>query len=194
MLELGILQMPSFPRRRESKFRKDVPDFCLRRLMPGVARRLLTFLASPRKVSKRRRPQVRRPAKTPGSLRCSRVKAAAELVARIGLITNGLVCARHSDSPRRLPLHSLRCSAPLMGTRVAHHDCHSGEGREPIRFRTWIRDHGNRCIGFRFVRRKAMLCETPAEPCAGMTGFVCGRRVAAKGPHERSRAAQEGQG
>ena len=37
--------------------------------MPGVARRLVTFLASPRKVSKRRRPEVHRPAKARGTFR-----------------------------------------------------------------------------------------------------------------------------
>ena len=46
---------------------------------PGVARRLVTFLASPRKVTKRRRPEVRRPAKTRGTLRYSKQQAAAEL-------------------------------------------------------------------------------------------------------------------
>ncbi len=105
--------------------------FVWRRLLPGVARRLLTFLASPRRVSKRRRPQVRRPS---GSLRCSRVKAAAELVARMSCSTNGFVCARHSNSPRRLPLHSLRCSATLMGTRVVHHHCRTGAGQ----CSTWV--------------------------------------------------------
>ena len=46
------------------------------RCVPGVARRQLTFLASPRKVSQRRRPQVRRPS---GALRYSSRPAAAQL-------------------------------------------------------------------------------------------------------------------
>ena len=37
--------------------------------MPGVARRLVTFFASPKKVTKERRPEVRRPARARGALR-----------------------------------------------------------------------------------------------------------------------------
>ena len=44
--------------------------------VPGVARPQVTFLASPRKVTKRRRPEVRRPS---GALRYSKRQAAAEL-------------------------------------------------------------------------------------------------------------------
>ena len=59
--------------------RRGLADSCFWASEPGVARRLLTFLASPRKVSKRRRPEVRRPAKTRGTLRYSKQQAAAEL-------------------------------------------------------------------------------------------------------------------
>ena len=48
-------------------------------LLPGVARRQPTFFASPKKVGKERRPEVRRPAKAPGALRYSKRQAAAEL-------------------------------------------------------------------------------------------------------------------
>ena len=51
----------------------------LLRVGPGVARRQVTFLASPRKVTKRRRPEVRRPANARGSLCYSKRQAAAEL-------------------------------------------------------------------------------------------------------------------
>ena len=47
--------------------------------MPVVARRQVTFFASPKKVTKERRPEVRRPAKARGSLRYSKRQAAAEL-------------------------------------------------------------------------------------------------------------------
>ena len=83
--------------------------------MPGVARRLLTFFASPKKVSKERRPQVRRPAKAPGSLRCSQTRAAAEL-GLVALSSKRFSLCSPSDSPRGLPPRLLRCSAPLMGT------------------------------------------------------------------------------
>jgi len=43
--------------------------FFLRTTKPGAARQPLTFLASPRKVSKRRRPQVRSPFGVPGGVR-----------------------------------------------------------------------------------------------------------------------------
>jgi hypothetical protein len=43
--------------------------FFLRATKPGAARQPLTFLASPRKVSKRRRPQVRSPYGVPGVVR-----------------------------------------------------------------------------------------------------------------------------
>ena len=59
--------------------RLGLPDSLCWASEPGVARQLLTFLASPRKVSKRRRPEVRRPAKTRGTLRYSKQQAAAEL-------------------------------------------------------------------------------------------------------------------
>ena len=51
----------------------------LAQAMPGVARRLVTFFASPKKVTKERRPEVHRPAKARGSLRYSKRQAAAEL-------------------------------------------------------------------------------------------------------------------
>jgi len=43
--------------------------FFLRTTKPGVARQLLTFFASPKKVSKERRPQVRSPFGVPGVVR-----------------------------------------------------------------------------------------------------------------------------
>ena len=62
--------------------------------MPGVARRLVTFLASPRKVTKRRRPEVRRPAKARGTLRYSKRQAAAELGLVDALVQKVLFGAR----------------------------------------------------------------------------------------------------
>ena len=61
------LPLMSFPRRRESReasLKFADSEFCFffdDAQLPGVARRLLTFLASPRKVSKRRRPRSRWP-------------------------------------------------------------------------------------------------------------------------------------
>ena len=83
--------------------------------MPGVARRLLTFLASPRKVSKRRRPEVHRPAKARGSLRYSTQQAAAEL--GLEVVSREMIRSRSpSNSPRGKPLSRLRYSATLIGT------------------------------------------------------------------------------
>jgi hypothetical protein len=87
--------------------------------MPGFARRQLTFFASPKKVSKERRPGVRRRAKARGSLRYSRTKAAAELVGRICTALRRGIVASSSNRPRRLPLRSLRCSATLNGNSRA---------------------------------------------------------------------------
>ena len=73
---------------------------------PGVARRQGTFFCfAKRKYPKKRRPQVRRPS---GTLRCSQTLAAAELAARMVTCPKGVVCARHSDSPRGHPPRLLR--------------------------------------------------------------------------------------
>ena len=85
--------------------------------MPGVARQLLTFLASPRKVSKRRRPQVRRPAKNAG------FPALLTNAGRCGTRARKRPCAvkcafrSPSNSPRGNLPRLLRCSATLMGTQ-----------------------------------------------------------------------------
>ena len=92
------------------------------RAKPGVARRLLTFLASPRKVSKRRRPEVHRPAKARGALRYSKRQAAAELGLEWVLCKGFRLCSP-SDSPRGLLLSFLRYSATLIGTRSADNHC-----------------------------------------------------------------------
>ena len=96
--------------------------------LPGVARRQVTFLASPRKVTKRRRPEVgirciefplaehncpqgqlrnpRLPFALRGSLRSSQTRAAAELGLEL-LPRNRLRLCSPSDSPRGLPLSRL---------------------------------------------------------------------------------------
>ncbi len=81
-------------------------------MLPGAARRQVTFLASPRKVTKRRRPQVRRPS---GSLRCSQTRAAAEL-GLVAMSSERYRLCSPSDSPRGPLPRLLRCSATLMGT------------------------------------------------------------------------------
>ena len=105
---------------------------------PGVARRQLTFLASPRKVSQRRRPQVRRPddeaVGVPFGIRCigfrfSRREAMLREIPasphKRGPLRNsgsklcrarGFVLCSPSDSPRGPLPRLLRCSATLMGT------------------------------------------------------------------------------
>ncbi len=50
-----------------------------------------------------------------GSLRYSRLKAAAELVGRMVVSSPAVALAPSSDSPRRLPLQPLRCSAARTG-------------------------------------------------------------------------------
>ena len=112
-------------------------SFC-RAWEPGVARRLLTFLASPRKVSKRRRPEVRRPAKARGTLRYSKRQAAAELGLEWLPRKRFRLCSP-SDSPRGRPLSFLRYSATLIGTRSHFHRRRYRQGL--IRFdseRTWL--------------------------------------------------------
>ena len=64
------------------------------RAMPGVARRLLTFLASPRKVSKRRRPEVRRPGKSAGVPSVTRNDRPLRNSGSNGYCAKGFVCAR----------------------------------------------------------------------------------------------------
>ena len=49
--------------------RVDIASAIIFAVMPGVARRQPTFFASPKKVGKERRPEVRRPAKARGALR-----------------------------------------------------------------------------------------------------------------------------
>ena len=62
-----------------SEVRVDIASTNVCAVLPGVARRQPTFFASPKKVGKERRPEVRRPAKAPGALRYSKRQAAAEL-------------------------------------------------------------------------------------------------------------------
>jgi len=70
---------------------------------PGVARQQVTFLVLPRKVTQRRRPRFAAPAGYPALLDWSG-----------GCGTR----AARSDSPRRLPLTSLRYSAALRGKKA----------------------------------------------------------------------------
>ena len=104
-------------------------------LLPGVARRQPTFFASPKKVGKERRPEVRRPGKSAGvpfgkpcmafrfrrhvpwdakPLPTSKRRAAAELGLE-QLPRNRLRLCSPSNSPRGLPPRLLCCSATLMG-------------------------------------------------------------------------------
>ena len=103
--------------------RRGLADSCFWASEPGVARRLLTFLASPRKVSKRRRPQVRRPS---GSLRCSQTRAAAELglVEELTPAVWFVLALRQSSrkAPAFAPLLSSSHGA-LVSLRRPRHEC-----------------------------------------------------------------------
>ena len=89
--------------------------FCLHPAeVPGVARRQLTFFASPKKVSKERRPQVRRPLRA-----AHRNTGTTGRFAKLGLGTTcarGWVCGSSSNMRTGKPRSSLYCSATLMGT------------------------------------------------------------------------------
>ncbi len=172
MLE-SVLSPPSFPRRRESKLCQRLSAIFLGALLPGVARRLLTFLASPRKVSKRRRPQSCRPdEETVGVLCATRISgAAAELVARIGKNTNGSVCARHSDSPRR----RLPAASPLL-------DGNNGDPGNALSMSPRRRPRPNLTLLNLDPRRRG-----------DGTSLGCDHRKG-QGPHESRRAAQQTRG
>ena len=92
--------------------RTDIASTIVFALVPGVARRQVTFFASPKKVTKERRPEVRRPS---GSLRCSRVKAAAEL---------GLVVATRKRFYAALALKQSSPTTPSLAVLVgsSHRD------------------------------------------------------------------------
>ena len=93
--------------------------------VPGVARRLVTFFASPKKVTKERRPEVHRPAKARGTLRYSKRQAAAELGLEFTSSKRLRLCSP-SNSPRGKLLSLLRYSATLIGIFSSLHQCHSG--------------------------------------------------------------------
>jgi hypothetical protein len=63
---------------------------------PGVARQLVTFLASPRKVTKRRRPQVRRPFGLPFAAQ------SRGPLAKLGLVELPVVADSHCARPQTL--------------------------------------------------------------------------------------------
>ena len=71
----------------------------------GVARRQVTFLASPRKVTKRRRPEVHRPGKSAGVPCVTRIDGPLRNSGSNGYRARGHVCARPqtvlADIPRR---------------------------------------------------------------------------------------------
>ena len=128
-------------------------------------RRQVTFLASPRKVTKRRRPEVRCPAKAPGALPYSKRQAAAELGLE-GLPRERFRLCLPSDSPRGMPLSFLRYSAILIGAR------------------SHFRHHRARHRQFAFCDCKNLVSFVPRKrPRLYMVVEV---RL---GPHERSRAA-----
>ena len=81
-------------------------------MRPGAARWLVTFLARPRKVTKRRPPQESRPVFTGWPCAACPGKAAAEL--DLGRHTQRAF-PWDSNSPRRHPLTGPSCSARLMG-------------------------------------------------------------------------------
>ena len=91
--------------------------------MPGVARRQLTFFASPKKVSKERRPQVRRPFGVPCATRHDRpLRNSGEIE---GYKRFGVVLALRTvlaDCPGRA------CVAQRLswGPRSINHDCRPG--------------------------------------------------------------------
>jgi len=88
---------------------------------PGVARRQLTFFASPKKVSKERRPQVRRPSRA-----AHRNTGTTGRFAKLGLGTTcakGWVPGSSSNMRTGLPRSSLYCSATLMGTLRSKTSC-----------------------------------------------------------------------
>lgn len=63
---------------------------------PGVARQLVTFLASPRKVTKRRRPRVRRPFGLPFAAQ------SRGPLAKLGLVELPVVADSHCARPQTL--------------------------------------------------------------------------------------------
>ena len=85
--------------------------------VPGVARRLVTFFASPKKVTKERRPEVRRPRKSAGMPCVTRYDRPLRNSGSNGRRFRRLSLCSPSDSPRGLLLSFLRYSATLIGAR-----------------------------------------------------------------------------
>ena len=85
--------------------------------LPGVARRLVTFFALPKKVTKERRPEVRRPRKSAGMPCVTRNDRPLRNSGSNGRRFKRLSLCAPSDSPRGLLLSYLRYSATLIGTR-----------------------------------------------------------------------------
>ena len=121
--------------------------------MPGVARRQLTFLASPRKVSQRRRPQSRRPCGLPSATRNDRpLRNSGSLVQ----IAKGSVCARPQTVLADCSGRSCVARRLLWGPRVAHNHSLPGEGRGPsLQTSNWVPDQIRDDSPFVFGRRAA---------------------------------------
>ena len=156
--------------------------------MPG---RHGTFLVSPRKVPQRRRPDVRALRLTAlGSLRFSKVAAAAELAA----------CG-HSNSPRRLPRSFLRCSARPTGLFpwLCQHLSLAGLGRVgsllPTDLSSWPDGHsrspirgrsGSRFVpltknsgsSFHFIRATKITCPVSRSGIASQPSLQANTRAA----------------
>ena len=85
--------------------RVDIASTNVCAVLPGVARRQVTFLASPRKVTKRRRPEVRRPGKSAGVPCVTRNDGPLRNSGSNSYRAIGYVCARSqtvlADYPRR---------------------------------------------------------------------------------------------
>ena len=88
--------------------------------LPGVARRQVTFFASPKKVGKERRPEVRRRCAVPCVTRNDRPLRNSGSWMHCA---EGRVLCSPSDSPRGLLLSFLRYSATLIGARSVRDDC-----------------------------------------------------------------------
>ena len=95
--------------------------FFLRTTLPGVARQLLTFLVSPRKVSKRRRPRDPAPSGCP-ALRSKKWEGKKLAALRQFFLLSPFFASHHRLAPSGTAKLA-RCASPGV-TRLRHRDSH----------------------------------------------------------------------
>ena len=107
-------------------------ETCQRATKPGVARRLVTFFASPKKVTKERRPQSRRPDDEPVGVPCATRERRRLRNSRLedALSPGVAIGARRSNSPRRNPF-ARSVAQRLVWTRSKLLPTCPGAGRGP---------------------------------------------------------------